>query len=84
MTQDRKMKYKIRRKQSLALRRSILKARFFENGIILPTEESVIHHPYPHYHCESGLSVLDTGVSGVKCCNLRSTLGHLASFYYGV
>ena len=53
MTQDRKTGnggYKISRKQSLALRSSVLKANIFEKVIILSMEESFTQHPHLHYH----------------------------------
>lgn len=64
--------YRISRKESLDLRSSVLNADFFEKVIILPMEESFVHHPLYHYHRESGPPVLNVGVSGVKCWNLRS------------
>lgn len=70
MTQERKTGnggYKISRKQSLALRSSVLKANFFEKVIILTMEESFILHPYLHYHHESGVPLLNADISGVKC-----------------
>ena len=75
MTQDRKTGnggYKISRKQSLALRSSVLKANVFEKVIILSMEESFTQHPHLHYHRESGVPLLNADVSGVKCWNLRS------------
>ena len=70
MTQDRKTGnggYKISRKQSLALRSSVLKANAFEKVITLTLEESFIQHPHLQYHHESDVPLLNADVSGVKC-----------------
>ena len=70
MTQNRKTGnggYKISRKQSLALRSSVLKANVFETVIILTMEESFIQQPHLQYHHESDVPLLNANVSGVKC-----------------
>ena len=41
------MGHKINRRQSLALRSSILKVNFSKNVIVLLIEESFLHHPLP-------------------------------------